>query len=257
MAQKLNDNCLNLKNGTTMRIKIMLFILLPLLSLNVSLGQQSQNKIRISGQVTDDKGSPVSGVFIFVDNKNTNVITDNKGLYRLKVKPDADSMSIFLYDNLICETAIDGRNIINFTLNRHMSALKDYEENRKSSKSVNIGYGNIDKNDLTNQVNKVDGKDNRYDSYDSIYEMLRGTPGVQVIPGDGINGGDRVLIQGQSSTTRPSYPLFVVDGIPRESINDIMPSMVESISVLKGSSSAIYGSQGAFGVILIDLIRMP
>ena len=76
--------------------------------------------------------------------------------------------------------------------------------------------------------------------------MLRGTPGVQVI-------GNRVIIQGQSSISDITAPLYVVDGIPVQSINDVLPSMVENISVLKGLSAAIYGTRGIYGVILITL----
>ena len=79
--------------------------------------------------------------------------------------------------------------------------------------------------------------------------MLRGeVPGVQV-------NGTSIRIQGASSLTLSTEPLFVVDGVTVNSIDHILPQMVKSIQVLKGSSAAIYGSRGANGVLLINLIN--
>jgi len=110
---------------------------------------------------------------------------------------------------------------------------------------VNIGYGSIDSKNLTTQVNKLDVSDNKYDSYPNIYEVLRGSvPGVQVT-------GKSIRIQGASSLMLSTEPLFVVNGMIVTSIDDIIPSQVKSIEVLKGASTAIYGSRGANGVIII------
>jgi len=77
---------------------------------------------------------------------------------------------------------------------------------------------------------------------------LKGTPGVIV-------KGNSVQIQGQSSINSGTEPLYVIDGMVVETVDGISPSMIESISVLKGASASIYGSRGANGVILVTLIN--
>jgi TonB-dependent SusC/RagA subfamily outer membrane receptor len=102
---------------------------------------------------------------------------------------------------------------------------------------------------MTTNVSKIDGTNPKYASYRTIYDMLRGeVPGVQV-------NGTSIKIQGASSLMLSTEPLFVVDGITVNSIDDIQPVTVKSIQVLKGSSASIYGSRGANGVILIDLVK--
>jgi TonB-dependent SusC/RagA subfamily outer membrane receptor len=112
---------------------------------------------------------------------------------------------------------------------------------------VNIGYGTADRKDINSQVNKVNTQNDRYASYNNVYDMLRGAvPGVQVV-------GKSITIQGQSTPNSNDQPLLVVDGIIVSSIDDIQPVLVKSVEVLKGASASIYGSRGANGVILIHL----
>ena len=112
---------------------------------------------------------------------------------------------------------------------------------------INVGYGSVKKKDLTQSVNKLDGGNTRFASYTNIYEMIKGEfPGVKVI-------GKSINIQGSFSLYSSTEPLFVVDGVPRESIDNVPPHMVKSIEVLKGASATIYGTRGACGVILITL----
>jgi TonB-dependent SusC/RagA subfamily outer membrane receptor len=108
----------------------------------------------------------------------------------------------------------------------------------------------VKRKNLTTSVSKIDGRKIQYASYNSIFDMLQGT-----VPGVTVNNGS-VRIRG--APFKPGYePLYVVDGTPVNSIAEIPPQMVESIEVLKGPSSAIYGSRGANGAILVDLIDAP
>jgi len=112
---------------------------------------------------------------------------------------------------------------------------------------INIGYGTINKKDLSSGSNQIDATEDRFSSYTNIYDMIRGEiPGVQV-------NGNKIVIRGISSINASSDPLFVVDGIIVSSIDNINPQQVKTINVLKGSDAAIYGSRGGNGVILIDL----
>jgi len=101
---------------------------------------------------------------------------------------------------------------------------------------------------MTDQVNKIDASDKAYASYSNIYEMIKGK-----IPNVVVNGRS-ITIQGAASFIGASTePLFVLDGMIVDTIEDIPPQSVKSIEVLKGPSASIYGSRGANGVIMIRL----
>lgn len=233
-----------------MKIKIFFLILLSFLAITASSGQKNNKKIVVSGLVTDSRMKPVIGALIFVDGKNTNIVTNDKGFYKVRIRPDADTISIITFGNGISEAAINGRTTVNFTLSGLASSQKYFEANPANDEVVDIGYGNVKQKNLTTSVNKTDGRSGRYATYKDIYEILKGTPGVMV-------NGKSIQIQGASSLTLSTEPLIVVDGMVVESIDFISPTMVRSISVLKGASASIYGSRGANGVILITLITAP
>jgi TonB-dependent SusC/RagA subfamily outer membrane receptor len=229
-----------------MKIKTLFLILLSVLLITTVSGQKTNKKITISGVVTDPSKQPVSGAMILIDGINSNVTTNNKGIYKVKVRPDADSLTILSFNNGMSNAAIKGRTIIDFTLNASGSS-QYIQQNQGGDDAVNIGYGSAKQRDLTTSVSKIDGKKGRYSTFNNIYEVLKGTPGVSV-------SGTRITIQGISSLTLSSEPLFVVDGMVVSSIDNISPIQIENISVLKGASASIYGSRGANGVILITLI---
>lgn len=113
---------------------------------------------------------------------------------------------------------------------------------------VNIGYSTVDRKDLTTSVSVVKAQED-FTPYRDIYEMIQGKcAGVDV-------DGTKVTIRGVNSINSSTDPLFVVDGVPQSGgVSWISPNDVKSITVLKDAAScAIYGSQGANGVILIDL----
>jgi TonB-dependent SusC/RagA subfamily outer membrane receptor len=98
-------------------------------------------------------------------------------------------------------------------------------------------------------VGKIDGTKSKYAGYNTIYEMIRGeVPGVEV-------NGTSIIIRSATSISSGTDPLFVVDGVPVTTIDNILPLMVKSIEVLKGSAASIYGSRGSNGVILINLLK--
>ncbi len=118
----------------------------------------------------------------------------------------------------------------------------------KQDRAIEVGYGTAVQRNVTSSVSVVDvAEKGKVNTYRDIYEMIRGKcPGVQVL-------GNRILIRGVNSINSSTDPLFVVDGSPVNSIDNINPNDVKSISVLKDSAAAIYGSRGANGVILITL----
>jgi TonB-dependent SusC/RagA subfamily outer membrane receptor len=220
--------------------------MLLVLPVSILSGQESSKKITISGIVTDKNQIPVEGATIFIDNKSTSKVTNSKGVYKVKVRSDSKSISVLTISGSLAELPINGKTEINFTLQNDVTAGTNTMKNDKGDEDVNIGYGTVKRKNLVTPVGKVDGTDRKYASYPNVYEMLRDQPGVQVV-------GTSIKIQGVSSLTSGTQPLFVVDGIITNSLDGVLPVTVKSIEVLKGTSASMYGSRGANGVILITL----
>jgi TonB-dependent starch-binding outer membrane protein SusC len=231
-----------------MRIKVILFIIVSFITVAVSSGQKNNKKIFITGIVTDPSQRPMVGAMILIDGKSTNAITDNSGIYKIKVRPDADSITIFTISNGMSTAAIMGRTKIDFILGGTDPSKQNAQTKPVNDKVVDVGYGTVKEKNLLTPVSTIDGRNGKYAAYKDIYEILKGTPGVIV-------RGTRIEINGPSSMNAGTDPLFVIDGMSVNTIDGITPSMVESISVLKGSSASIYGSRGANGVILITLVK--
>jgi TonB-dependent SusC/RagA subfamily outer membrane receptor len=221
----------------------LIFLMILIVPIYCNLySQKPGKKYYITGQVIDANDKPVSGAIVLVDNQNTQIVTDDKGVYTVRVKAKAERIAVFKPENGQKDEEINGRTVINFRLNGGTS-LQTNEEKEK----VNIGYGYASKKDLTTSVSTIDGEKNKSAAYQSIYEMLQKDPSVQV-------NGKKITIRGINSINSTD-PLLIVDGIMVSSIDDISSSMVKSIEILKGSDAAIYGSRGANGVILITLIQ--
>lgn len=220
---------------------------------------------RVTGLVTDGPGGSVlSGVSILIDNK-PNSVTDQEGKFSLV----ASKGSVLTFTSV-------GMVNVNYTLKGETFLKIVMESDDKAlSEVVVIGYGTIKKRDLTGAVSQVKADDIlKGSAVSSINQALQGRiAGVQVNQNDGAPGaGISIQIRGANSNTTSSDPLYVVDGIPYIStampssssnvmsgmhqstnpIASINPQDVESIEVLKdASATAIYGSRGANGVVLI------
>jgi TonB-dependent SusC/RagA subfamily outer membrane receptor len=240
-------NLHHLKLFSAMKTKILFLILISFLSAGISLAQKSPKKIVITGYVLDVNQKPVADAMIFIDNVKTDVVTNEKGYYRIKIKSSAKTISAISFLNGLSEAPIEGKNIINLTMKvAGASSIKGVPE-QSGDETVNVGYGSVKKKDLTTAVGNVNGEERDYASYKDIYEMIRGrVPGVLVT-------GTKIRIRGESSINASNEPLLVVDGIIVSSIDDIAPKDVKSIDILKGSAASIYGSRGSNGVILITL----
>lgn len=211
------------------------------MSVTFMLQAYSQKKVEISGRVVDSHSNPAAGITIFIDKTNTGKITDRNGNFRLKVGTDAMVISILTPSGEFLEAPINRQeeNIIIVDGGKLPGGSAGSEE------KINIGYGSVERKNLTEPVNKLD-VEKRNVVFSSIYEMIGTQPGVQV-------NGRKILIRGVSSFTSDTQPLFVLDGNVVSDIDNISPESVKSIEILKGSSTSIYGSRGANGVILITL----
>ena len=139
------------------------------------------------------------------------------------------------------------------------SRSAEEQESQPTEGEVQVGYGTIDENHVVGSVATIDGDDARKDQPKTLTDMLRGrSAGVQVndLPG----GGIRVRVRGTRSFLGGNDPLYVIDGMViatvEGALHGINPNDVESISVLKdASATAVYGSRGANGVVLITTKR--
>lgn len=207
-------------------------------------GQKQNKKITVTGVVLDDKGSPLPRVNIYIDNFKSSAITNKKGAYKVKVKPTTKTIAAFSLDYGGQIIDLENKTKINFTLTGE--PLPDGIVLKDPDDEVDIGYQKASKESLTTSVGEVNMKEASKSHYRNIYEMIRGK-----VPGVAVNGTS-ITIRGASSINGSNEALLVVDGTPVNSIAYIDPLNVGSISVLKGSAAAIYGTRGANGVILIN-----
>lgn len=207
----------------------------------------SASVIDISGKVTDKNGEPIAGVTIGIKGGKTIALSNGKGLYSIKSAND-NGILVFSYLGFTTqEVAIAGRTVIN---------VKLMEEVNKLDQVVVIGYGTVSRKDLTGSVASVNMVDMAKAPVTSFDEALAGrVAGVTVSGADGQPGSvNNIVIRGPGSITQDNSPLYVVDGFPLEDSDNsnINPADIESIDILKdASSTAIYGSRGANGVIMI------
>jgi TonB-dependent SusC/RagA subfamily outer membrane receptor len=228
-----------------MKIKLFLLTFISFLLFFDIAAQKNNNKITITGRVTDLYRSPVSGALIMIDGKNTAAKTGDKGQYKIKVKSSAAVIGVFTTVTGAKEEPINGRTVINFELNKVITLLQGVGTSGVSEEVINEGFGTAKKGNISKPVSKSDVSGNEYSSFSSIYDVLKTVPGVTV-------SGTSVTVRGVG-TTGSSSALFVINGITTSSISGINPSTVKSIEVLKGPAASVYGLQGANGVILIQL----
>ena len=207
--------------------------------------------IMISGKVTDEKGSPLAGVTIVVKETKKGTTTNAEGKFQVGV---ADNNAVLVFSFVGFKTQeikVGVRTAIEIKLASSESSLDEV---------VVIGYGTANKKDLTGSVGTVNVADMTLAPVKSFDEALAGrVAGVQVTSNDGQPGSlPNIVIRGANSLTQDNTPLYVIDGFPIESNNNntINPADIESINILKdASATAIYGSRGANGVILITTKR--
>ncbi len=211
----------------------------------------ADEKIRIGGVVNDEYGDPMPGVTILESNTNNGVVTDIEGRYAIEVEVGARLVFNYIgYDRQSFD--IGSQSVLNVTMVPDQQALEEV---------VVIGYGSVKKEDLTGSVAQVKVSELQDIPANSIERLLQGrAAGLQVsTPSQDPGSGSTVRIRGGSSLEGSNSPLIVVDGFPLGDAGDLMqvnPADIESVEVLKdASASAIYGSRGSNGVIIISTRR--
>lgn len=221
------------------------FLSLICISLFFMCGQSVYAQQReIKGTVTDSQGEPLIGVTVAVKGTTRATMTDIDGAYTLSVGSDAKTLVATFVGMKPNEKAITGT-VIDFVLEDMSSELEEV---------VVIGYGTVKRKDLTGSVSSVGSEAIASVPVSNVTEAIAGKmAGVQITTTEGSPDAEmKIRVRGGGSITGDNTPLFIVDGFPVQSISDIPPSDIESIDVLKdASSTAIYGSRGANGVVLV------
>ncbi len=219
-----------------------IFALVVLLLITATVFAQT---VTVRGKVTESgSDEPLPGVNVVVKGSMTGTITDFDGNYSINVPPSSTLIFSFIGFAPL-ETEVGGRTQINVSLKAETIGLDEV---------VAIGYGTVRKRDITGSVASVQGDDLRAIPVASAAEAITGKlAGVQITATEGSPDAEiKIRVRGGGSITQDNSPLYIVDGFPVNSINDISPSDIQSIDVLKdASSTAIYGSRGANGVIII------
>jgi TonB-linked SusC/RagA family outer membrane protein len=207
-------------------------------------------QIIVTGLVSDQKGQPLPGVNVKLKNTTTGVITNNDGNYSMNLSSGKETL-IFSYIGFTTqELAVNNRKRVDVTLIEQASALNEV---------LVVGYGTQKRSDLTGSVGSVKASQLSERPAVNVEQALAGRiAGVNVSTNSGRPGGrTAIAIRGYSSVNAANDPLYVVDGIVWTSgIGTLNPNDIASIDVLKdASSTAIYGTRGTNGVIIVTTKR--
>ncbi len=219
------------------------FVIMLLLGSVMSNEMRAQSGTTVSGTILDELGMPIPGANIKEKGTANSASTDFDGKFSIRVTGPKSEL-VFTYIGSETVTQVVGQKK---TFNVILKG-KTLEE------VVVIGYGTSKKSDLTGAVSSISGSDLKKVATASVAESLTGRiAGVQVVSTEGSPDSEvSIRIRGGGSVTGDSSPLIIVDGFPVNSMSDVSPNDVENITVLKdASSTAIYGSRGAYGVIII------
>lgn len=225
------------------KLRVCLLSLLCLLLVQLSWAQSKS----ISGKVTDEKGTPLAGASVLVKGSTIGTTTDSLGSFNLKIPTASKILIVSSIGYNSSEITIQAQSFLSVSLQSLNNALNDV---------VVIGYGTARKTDLTGAVSNLSSKDLNPGSVTNPLQQLAGkAAGVNITEvGSEPGVAPTVRIRGISSLVGGNDPLVVVDGIQgnMDLLNQVPPSEIASVDILKdASATAIYGSRGAPGVILI------
>ena len=199
----------------------------------------------VKGNVKDSMGEPVIGATVMEKGTKNGVITDFDGNFTIKMSSTSHDLQISYVGMKPANVKVGGKSEVTVVMEDDATTLNEV---------VAIGYGSKARKDLTGSVGSISGAKLAAVPVASAAEALAGKiAGVQVTSVDGQPGADiNIRVRGATSVTQSNEPLYIVDGFQQSNINDIPPSDIASIDVLKDASlTAIYGAKGGNGVIVV------
>src|SRR5690606_10832911 len=229
-----------------MKVKLYLFLLLTISQGFEALGQEGP----VRGNVTADTGEALPGVNVLIKGTTVGTTTDVDGNYSLNVQQSGSSLIFSFIGYESQEVAIGTNSVINVTMVADAETLDEV---------VVVGYGEIKKSDLTGSVSSIRNEELNAFPVTNVVQSLAGrATGVQISQNTGSPGSPiSVRIRGTNSIQGSNEPLYVVDGFPYTGNPTLLNNAdIESVEVLKdASATAIYGSRGANGVVMITTKR--
>jgi len=235
--------------------KLIMRYLLMWIFLQLGLNAFSQQGIDVNGKVVDDNSNAISGVTIDLihkkNNKKSTVIADANGLFKLNSLIEGDAYSIYAHHLGYSSDSITNFVASSTTKNTILFRLKSNSD--VIDEVVVVGYGTQKASTVTGSIVDVKGDVLERAPVMNFTNTLAGRlPGLVATTGSGEPGSDNSTLRIRGANTLgDNSPLIVVDGIANRSIERINPQDIESVTVLKDASAAIYGSQAANGVILV------
>lgn len=201
----------------------------------------------IKGVINDEQGETIIGASVIIKGEDTGTTSDMDGRFTLEA-PEGATLVISYIGYHTQEVKVRKRSLLRVVLK---------EDNQLLDEVVVVGYGTVKKSDLTGAVSGVSNRQYKNQPVQRVENILQGrTPGVEVTATSGMPGASmKVRVRGTTSINKSSDPLYVIDGIISSSgLDGINPSDIQSMEILKdASSTAIYGSRGSNGVILITI----
>ena len=200
----------------------------------------------VTGVVKDSAGEPLVGAYVIVQGTMNGAVTGLDGTYSITVKDAAKD--VLEFSTIGFKTVVEpvsGRTVIDVIMEDDMNVLEE---------TVVVGYATVKRRDLLGSVSSVNSEKLSEQPVTTVSQALSGKmAGVSVTTTEGDPDADiKIRVRGGGSITQDNSPLYIVDGFPVESINDISSSEIASIDVLKDAfSTAIYGSRGANGVVIV------
>jgi TonB-linked SusC/RagA family outer membrane protein len=199
----------------------------------------------IKGVINDEQGETIIGASVIIKGEDTGTTSGMDGRFTLEA-PEGAILVISYIGYHTQEVKVRKRSLLRVVLK---------EDNQLLDEVVVVGYGTVKKSDLTGAVSGVSNRQYKNQPVQRVENILQGrTPGVEVTATSGMPGASmKVRVRGTTSINKSSDPLYVIDGIISSSgLDGINPSDIQSMEILKdASSTAIYGSRGSNGVILI------
>lgn len=224
-------------------IRLGLILLMCFILTNLNAQQKD-----ITGTVSDESGTTLPGVSVIIKGTSTGVQTDFDGKFSIKASPDQTLTFSYLGMKAV-SILVGSKTKIDVTLEEDAATLDEI---------VVVGYGSRKKSDLIASVTSIEPTEMTKVATSDVGQMLRGkAAGVQISLNDaGPNGSSSITIRGTNSLSGNPGAFIIVDGVPVGALNDINPNDIESLEILKdAAATAIYGSRGANGVILITTKR--
>ena len=218
-----------------MKTRILIFVFFIFLSLSEVYAQSGNSKaVKIKGVVTDAGSFPIHKGYVFVDSLKTGFRTNKKGEYKLRIPSETNVLSIFSAEYGMQSVVYTGQKEIDFTFPKNKEVISEQELS-------NLGY--IFDVDVFRNIGKKS-----YAEYNDIFQIIR-----EKFTGVEVDGGN-IVIRGSGTLAGPAYqPLFIIDGNYVNSLAGVNPDEIQTIELLKGEDTALYGARGGSGVIIVTL----